>query len=545
MAFVRQQLFFLIVLLLAHRVFGQVAMLDSIRVALGSAAKQTDLLAKAYEENALKEVEGERYARAIDCNKGAIALYRSLKENIDEARNWIAIGEIHYRINDYEKAMDSYLSALDLFEREGSEEDILATKQLIGELHLRMEQCDQSYKIFHSVLNAYQSNRAKYKNEIPRTMQSLGIAHGGCGSLDSALFYFERALENVKKPYSGVFAGGLLNNIGAIYSKKDQNEKALSYYEDALKLFESDKNKEGIGVSISNQAYIFFKEGKFSKSIDLYLTAIDHFENAGSLVYLRNNCLNLSDAYERSGDYKSALKYVNKYLELNDSISNSDILSRINDLQMQFEIRKKDQERLLLEQESALSRSRLYLIIGGVIGLVFIIYLAYRNQKAKLKFAHLREQFLKQEKELLKSEVDFKSGEIESFVLKIVEKNKLLEQLKEELKAINKEQKNDSRISEITKQINDQLYIEKDRKEFELHLDKNYHSFFLRLDRRFPGMTKYERRLCSLLVMDLATKDISIILNISPESVKKSRNRLRKKLSLDPDVNLSEYLKNL
>ena len=67
----------------------------------------------------------------------------------------------------------------------------------------------------------------------------------------------------------------------------------------------------------------------------------------------------------------------------------------------------------------------------------------------------------------------------------------------------------------------------------------------MKLNERFPDLTINDKRLCALLAIDLSTKDIAAIINISPESVKKSRYRLRKKLQLETEDGLSEFLKNL
>lgn len=56
-----------------------------------------------------------------------------------------------------------------------------------------------------------------------------------------------------------------------------------------------------------------------------------------------------------------------------------------------------------------------------------------------------------------------------------------------------------------------------------------------RLQARFPRLTAYDLRLCSYLKANLTTKEIASLLNITPDSMKKAKHRLRKKLNMNPE----------
>ena len=497
--------------------------------------------------------EKREFPTALEHEKKALKLYFLSNELVAVGNAYKHIGNIYFEVNDYNNSLKNYLEALQIFEQTKSIEQLNSIKKIIGDLYLRLEQCDQAFKHLLQVQKYYLSEKITHKDDLPSLYQSIGIAYGRCSSLDSALIYFQEAVNLNDNPNNGIFSGGLLNNIGAIYSKKGENEKALEHYNQSLILFQKEGLKTGVGVSIGNIAYIYSKQKKYDKSIKLFLEALSLFEEEGSLIYLKDNYLNLSEVYEKKNNYKEALRYNNLYLDLNDSISNSEIVARMGELQMQFEIKKKDQELLLLEKEkliveqkNKLTETRQYLLVGGIILLLIIGGLVFRNLKISLKNNKLKRQVLKQEKEQLTVDLDFKNKELEGFALSIVEKNNVLEQLKVELKEINPQQpENAQKIKELSNSINNSLYIEKDRREFELQLNKIHQSFFSKLDKRFPNLTKNERRLCSLLVLDLSSKDIATILNISPDGVKKSRYRLRKKINLSTEVNISEYLKKI
>lgn len=73
-------------------------------------------------------------------------------------------------------------------------------------------------------------------------------------------------------------------------------------------------------------------------------------------------------------------------------------------------------------------------------------------------------------------------------------------------------------------------------------LDSSYRHFQQTLKSRYPHLTSYNLRLCIYLKSNLSTKEIATLLNITPDSVKKAKHRLRKKMSLEPRVQWHEAM---
>ena len=70
-----------------------------------------------------------------------------------------------------------------------------------------------------------------------------------------------------------------------------------------------------------------------------------------------------------------------------------------------------------------------------------------------------------------------------------------------------------------------------------------YPLFFKRIKAAHPKLTEYDVRLCTYIMVGVDNKQIAMLLNVLPESLKKSRTRLRKKLGISADVNLAEDLR--
>ena len=116
------------------------------------------------------------------------------------------------------------------------------------------------------------------------------------------------------------------------------------------------------------------------------------------------------------------------------------------------------------------------------------------------------------------------------------------------LKAID-EKKEPSEIKQrstrLISLINSNIEHDKDFEVFESNFDSIHQGFFKILDKKYPQLSKNDRVLCAYLKMNLSTKEIAPLLNISVRGVEITRYRLRKKMNLNRDVNLNEFMQNL
>jgi DNA-binding CsgD family transcriptional regulator len=84
--------------------------------------------------------------------------------------------------------------------------------------------------------------------------------------------------------------------------------------------------------------------------------------------------------------------------------------------------------------------------------------------------------------------------------------------------------------------------VKKDWEQFALHFNEVHDDFLVAIQREFPNLTSNEIKLCAYLRLNLSSKEIAHIMNITVKSVELSRYRLRKKLQLPPEANLFNFL---
>ena len=150
--------------------------------------------------------------------------------------------------------------------------------------------------------------------------------------------------------------------------------------------------------------------------------------------------------------------------------------------------------------------------------------------------------------EKLQAEVDFKNSELATSAMHLVQKGELLTKVKSELNRLIKVVDNEKSIGELKKMIkvlSEDDKMDKDWEHFAQHFDKVHRDFVVILKEKHPTVTGNELKLSAYLRMNLSTKEIAQLMNISVRGIEISRYRLRKKLGISSEVNLFDYLINL
>jgi phosphate/sulfate permease/DNA-binding CsgD family transcriptional regulator len=217
-------------------------------------------------------------------------------------------------------------------------------------------------------------------------------------------------------------------------------------------------------------------------------------------------------------------------------------------------------------EQNTIKLSHASLIAGIIVLLLIILYLLWNNRKLKIhiKQNDYNEQILKYNEQQAKLEFDLKitnnqNARLEAAIktkkkaqrriaLDIIQKNEVLNRLKTEIDLIKQKPENEIKYTDLNNikiLINEQLNIEKERKSLYNYIKELNSNFYKNLEKKFPTLTKKEKRLCALLRLNLSSKEIASILGISFKSVEVNRYRLRKKMNLKKNEKLSNTINKL
>ncbi len=284
--------------------------------------------------------------------------------------------------------------------------------------------------------------------------------------------------------------------LGALYARTRDFETALKYFFQARDLLDKLENNQ------SNYAELFLDIGKSYYELGQFQDAIEFLERAldlGKTVSEDTAVVMiagvLSEAYRRLGNDSAALRYLMMYNESRSGIQRREAQKARAAIEMKSDLDKLHDE---LEQHKV------------------------RNQ-------NLREQ------------AEQTSKEARSTALQLTQMNGTISaierRIRSELQAPKK--KYAAFLRSLLVQVGDAMQSEQDWELFEKRFTEVQPEFLARLAARYPNLTRNELRVCSLLQLNVSTKEIAQLLGISYRSVETVRYRIRKKIRLAPGADLS------
>ncbi len=195
----------------------------------------------------------------------------------------------------------------------------------------------------------------------------------------------------------------------------------------------------------------------------------------------------------------------------------------------------------------------LYGFVGLLIflGLLLIPQRKYKEETKKLKEdmekkdASRQQEILELKTSSLHAEIQHQNRELASSTMHLVQKNEILAKVRSELDHLIQETKDSqvrTRIRGLLRLVSQDEQLDRDWEQFAYHFDQVHVDFLKRLSEEYPLLTPKDHRLCAYLRMNLSSKEIAPLMNISVRGIEISRYRLRKKLGLDHDANLNEFM---
>ncbi|MFT3903053.1 MAG: triple tyrosine motif-containing protein [Niabella sp.] len=145
----------------------------------------------------------------------------------------------------------------------------------------------------------------------------------------------------------------------------------------------------------------------------------------------------------------------------------------------------------------------------------------------------------------LQAELDHKNKELASSAMNLVRKIEVMSKLKEDLQSYKKvadAEKSGKEFQKIIRVIDKELDYQQEWAQFSIHFDKVHNNYLQHLKANYPELSGNDLKLCAYLKLNISTKEIAQLMNISVRGVETARFRLRKKLILPGDVNLSDFL---
>jgi tetratricopeptide (TPR) repeat protein len=449
------------------------------------------------------------------------------------------LGGVYTELGQYDAALKNYHDAVRISEKNGNEIGIGKSLNSISLIYYRINDLKRADEYNKQALKIWEYNNYARGLASSYTIEAYILTANE--EFDTAISYHEKAQElYLDHGYMHMYANSFLN-IGDVYLKKGEPEKAEST---VLKSLELSRNKTYLQIyvdGLNKLGQSLTSQGKYTIAEDTLFSGLEKAREINDQSLLAEFYEHIAEMYYVSNNLRKAYEYKQLYEFHKDNIFRNERAIRIAEFQVLYQTEQIRKEKEALEIQS---QRRLWITYTSIVALVFIIVvilMAYSRYRIRAKF--LRKQ-KEEENARLQMEVMHRHNELSSITMHLFQKNESLNRLLEEVESMEKNGDQSSRmeLKNLKTSIQQNLQLDDDWERFKMHFNQVHQGFIDRLSHQYDNLSNLDLRHCSYIRMNLSTKEISRLMNISPTSVQKSRVRLKKKLGLTQNDDLFDFL---
>ncbi len=508
------------------------------------------------------------YEKALELNRASLLIHQKLKNNVEIGNNLCNIGTNYFFRAQYDKAIEYFSKTLELDRESGDSSAIAISLNNLGMVYSRWGKHELALRFYNDALS-YTSTESKKAIKL----SNIGMAYYHMKEYDRALQFLNDALKIDTKYRQEIKIGIRKNEIGTILAAKGQYDESIRLLEEALEIFKKAGISDSQCIVLSDIGDIYRKTGQKAKAEASYIESAKIASEFNQLQNLGRNYKGLYEMAEEKGDFRKAFTYYKLFTKANDSVFNIQKHEQIARFEILYETGKKEKENQLLLQDIEMEKKAQRVAFIAIIGLslfVLLILSLYRTKSKNLKqnqllqmqeqeLASIQLQKKETEKRLLEDsvfaeqqinrlerekhlvEIEHKNAQLANSTLCLVNKNEILGEIREKLK----QNHQSDTVHEVLRYISVNTDIDLDWHKFKLSFDEIHPGFFDRLKHEFPYLTDHDERLSAYLRIDLSSREIAGLMNVTLEATNKSRQRLRKKLNLPAEADLNGFLRSL
>jgi DNA-binding CsgD family transcriptional regulator len=480
--------------------------------------------------------------------KKALQYFNNAKELATEAGDThgelnalVQIAQLYNQTRITEKTTEAILHLKERAEEVGDSTNISAAYFLLGQADINIT--DYSVRMFRRSLDYYNEPGG---NRL-RILANLGQAYMAKENpdLDSARYFLEIASalndslsvdNSIRNTLAEVYmrqghdqqAEKILRELLDESIKKGEYDTRLLTYRLLIELLQRQQQYEATlpyireAIAITTTTYYDdYDLVDFSRTAKVSLAALGEFDT-----------YQLVDSLERA-----ATDSIQAYVEA-ANVSQSKFAYAISEMEANL-----DSKNTLLQNRN---------VVIGVLTLILILgatttYQTYAKRKLDEQKQLSENQIFRLEGKIA-HEMQQQERQLSSYAVSLIQKNRLVSQVLETLKALNKKAESNGEQKEIEQLIRllENDFKNKDQwKTFLVHFERVHPEFYRKLSERYPHLTKQDKRILAYLKMQLSTKEIAQLQGVNYESINTNRYRIRKKLGLPKEMELDDFVTQL
>ena len=430
-----------------------------------------------------------------------------------------------YRMKD---AMQSFLKALLFLYGSGNDEQLYRVNTWLGVVCLNQEEYEGKMRYSKEALKAaLRMDNLFYKN---LALCDIATGYYFLNRLDSALYYAQAAYDAAIADSLPSQLPHVYTDLGSIYAKMGENGKALEYIDKAIGLRPRKDTLAILGL-YADKVDLFGKLGQYDSAYHYFRKAVA----SPNLATQADAYNHMSGAYYKMGRCNEAYSLLLRFTELADSVRKQRHTAEVIALQELYKHEQLSVENLYWRTQAAERQSNVYLMATlsllslWIASTIFFFY--WRNRRRLVEQQH---QLASQQEELHHQR---------QVTTENLQRMAEMEQKEARLKETFFRRLNQRIVQEIEKGSNI-LLSDDDWEDIVQNADIIFDNFTRRLQQHYPALNKEDLRYCCMVKMQLSQLEMSQIMHLEKDSVKKRLKRIRmEKMKADSGVTLEELLR--
>ena len=347
-----------------------------------------------------------------------------------------------------------------------------------------------------------------------------------------------------------------LNNIAINYMSLNQWEAGIDILGEATRKFRDAGDLTFAPTLMTNIGWSYYNLDSLNTAAQMFRQAIALGEERNQNNALYYGYLRLSQTHEKLGNFDSAYVYLAKYDSIKSDLLGQSKLQAMEELEDEYESREQKAKMEALERENEILFSRnvafivagVVMLIAGWVVLILLVSRFRKNQKlilAENEALEAKEIMTRTQLALSEKELEAKKVELKAFLDRVMDKERLISSLEGKVAELEgRIESGDPNKQEIRNELaRMRILTDEDWGEFRTHFGNVYPNLIERLTEQHPDLSQGEIRIFLLMKLGLESAQMTNMLGVSKEGVKKARYRLRKRLGLEKEENMLQFIR--
>jgi class 3 adenylate cyclase len=304
-------------------------------------------MADSYNSIGVAYFQQGNYPEALNNHFASLKIGEEIGDNIGIANAYNNIALVYAGQCNYPEALKNHFASLKIKEEVGNKRGIASSYNNIGVLYTAQVNYSQALKSYLKALKIREE--IGDKSGIASCYNNIGNIYTDQGNYPEALKNHFAALEIYEETGNKLGIASCYNSIGNVYMAQANYPEALKNHFTALKIFGEIGNKSGITTLYNNIGSVYLKQGNYTEALKALLLSLQKAEEISYKGAIKESSLALSNVNKALGDFENALKYFEKYHEVEKDMLGEESTKQLNNLNFMHNLEQKEKD-LEIEQ---------------------------------------------------------------------------------------------------------------------------------------------------------------------------------------------------